>query len=126
MYSISRLIHSKHNAVIQIFHDLNGSHKTPFQALNAATKEQRLWIEAGQSNVRILIDDQIMTSLHAEHWAFEEYKLLPKCHCCAKILNEDVLTNKVDNHLFCSQICADKSYYSLYDRLDDQEEVEFR
>jgi hypothetical protein len=123
MYSVNRLTHDQHGSVIHIERILNGSEFTPFQAVQRACKEQRLWLEGGAKKVRILIDDQVMSFKQAEHWAHEEYKTLPKCFGCAKILGDcNVITHQLNNSLFCSQQCADTNYNELIEKHKNEED----
>lgn len=91
-----------------------------------ASKEARLLREAGAKKVRVLVDDKVMTLKQAELWAEEEYKDLPKCCGCAKIMEEDVITHRLSSDLFCSQSCADRNYSEIIDKLKDEEDVDFR
>jgi hypothetical protein len=105
---------------------MNGLHVTPFQAFQCACKERRLWIEAGVKKVRILVDDKVMITKQAEHWANEEYDSLPKCYGCAKILNGDVYTHQFStSRFFCTQECADRDYVEEVEKLKDEEEVDY-
>src|SRR5271157_1695501 len=122
MYTVNRITHPQHGSIIHIERQVNGSEVTPFQAVQCACKERRLWMESGAKKVRILIDDQVMTVKQAEHWATEEYKTLPKCFGCAKILNEDVITHQLCPELFCSQECADRDYNEQIEKLKDEVE----
>lgn len=125
MYSVSRCLHAQHGSVIQIVRDMNGLHLTPFQAVQCACKERRLWIEGGTKKVRILADDQVMSTKQADHWAHEEHSSLPKCEGCAKILNDDVHTHQLSDKFFCSQFCADKNYIEEVEKLKDEEEIDY-
>lgn len=125
MYSVIRFSHPDHGPVIHIKMDMNGSERTPFQAVQSACKERRLWMESGIRRVRILIDHQVMTVKQAEHWAIEEYKIIPKCFGCAKPLNEDVITHQLRSELFCSQECADKDYNEQIENLKDEIEIDY-
>jgi hypothetical protein len=74
MYSVNRFSHERHGSVVLIERVENGSFPTPFQAVQAALRERRLWQEAGTKKVRILVDDQVMSPKQAESWAHDEYK----------------------------------------------------
>ena len=83
-------------------------------------------MESGVKKVRFLIDEQVMSSKQVEHWANEEYKSLPKCEGCAKILDGDIHTHQFSgNKFFCSQICADKDYAEEVEKLKDEEEIDY-
>jgi hypothetical protein len=99
---------------------------TPFQAVQRAFTERRLWQESGTKKVRLLIDGQIMSTKEAERWSNEEYKSLPKCKACAKILDGNVYSHRLCNSgLFCSEDCADKDYLEEVEKLKDEEEIEY-
>lgn len=99
---------------------------TPFQAVQSAMKERRLWIESGVKKVRILVDDKVMSTKQAEHWAHEEYISLPKCEGCAKILDGDIHTHQLSGtKFFCSKVCADRDYIEEVERLKDEEEIDY-
>lgn len=122
MYKVSQQTHEKYGDVIEIVRDDIALHETPFRALNAATTMRRLW---GKGKIRFLIDGQIMTLKQAETWSNEEYKSLPKCEGCAKILSGNLYTHNLShNHVFCSQICADKDYAFQMEKLLDEEECD--
>jgi endogenous inhibitor of DNA gyrase (YacG/DUF329 family) len=126
MYTVIRCSHEKYGAVISIDRDVNGSQLTPFRAVQCACKERRIWLESNTvKKVRILVDGQVMSPKQAEHWAHEEYKSLPKCTGCAKILNEDVHTHRFCPDLFCSQDCADKDYNEWLEKIKDEEEIDY-
>jgi hypothetical protein len=126
MYSVNRLSHERHGSVILIERVENGSLTTPFQAVQASLKERRLWQEAGVKKVRILVDDQVMSAKQAEHWAHEEYKSLPKCYGCAKILNGDIHTHRLSRgNFFCSESCSDKDYLEEVEKMKDEEEIDY-
>jgi hypothetical protein len=124
MYVVSREMHHSYGPLVSIERDANGSAKTPFQAVQCACKEARLLREAGAKKVRVLIDDKIMTLKQAEQWSDKEYKSLPKCSYCAKIMEEDVFTHRLSSDLFCSQLCADRDYSERIDKLKDEEDCE--
>lgn len=126
MYTVTRCSHEQHGTVISIERDVNGSELTPFRAVQCACKERRLWLELGTvKKVKILVDGQVMSPKQAEHWAHEEYKSLPKCTGCAKILDGDVITHRLCANLFCSQDCADKDYNERLEILKDEEEIDY-
>jgi hypothetical protein len=126
MYSVNRIIHERHGSVVQIERTENGSLLTPYQAVNRAIHERRLWMESGIKKVRILVDEQVLTPKQAEFWANEEYKSLPKCEGCAKILNGDVVCHQLSgSKLFCSTVCADKDYLEEVEKRKDEEEIDY-
>src|SRR5579864_3301035 len=126
MYSVTRHSHERHGSVVLIERVENGSLPTPFQAVQAALKERRLWQEAGTKKVRILVDDQVMSAKQAEHWAHEEYKSLPKCYGCAKILNGDIHSHRLSRgNFFCSEHCSDQNYLEEVEKMKDEEEIDY-
>lgn len=126
MYSVNRVTHQLYGSIVAVERQENGSFDTPSRAVQAAIKERRLWKESGQKKVRILIDDQILTPNQAESWAHEEYKTLPKCKGCAKILSENLYTHQLcRSGFFCSQDCADKDYTEEIEKLKDEEEIDY-
>ena len=125
MYNVVRQNHSKYGNVIEIARDDAGESQTPFQASNKAIMMRRLWRESDGGKVRILIDGKVLTVAQTEQWSNEEYKSLPKCEACAKILRGDVYTHKFcGSNLFCSQACADKDYNYHMEKLNDEEECD--
>ena len=124
MYSVKRITHQSYGAVIAIERVVNGSVKTPFQAVQCACKEIRLWRESGIKKVRILIDEQVLSIKQAEAWSDEEYDSLAKCSGCATIMEEQIYTHQLCPYFFCSQVCADRDYSERVDKLKDEEEVE--
>lgn len=126
MYSVNQLTHQRYGSVIHIERAENGSLMTPFQAVNAALKERRIWMESGTPKVRILVDNQVLTPKQAERWANEEYKSLPKCEGCAKILNGDIYTHRLSStKVFCSETCSDRDYDEEVEKLKDEEEIDY-
>lgn len=125
-YTVSRQIHERHGHVIIIERTEEVGQITPFQAVDHACKEQRLWQEEGVKKVRLLMDEQVMSHKQAGKWAHEEYQTLPKCHVCAKVLGGEIYTHQFcDSHLFCSNDCADKDYLEEMEKLKDEEEVDY-
>lgn len=126
MYSVNKIIHEQYGSVIHIERAENGSLTTPFQAVNQAVHARRLWLESGEKKVRILIDNQIMTPKQAEHWANTEYRSLPKCEGCAKILDGEVYNHQFSGgKLFCSTVCSDKDYMEEVEKRKDEEEIDY-
>lgn len=126
MYSVNRITHDRHGPVIHIDRQMNGSCETPFHAVNLAIRERRLWTEAGTKKVRILVDEQVMSPKQAEHWANEEYKSLPKCEGCAKILDDHIFNHQLSKEkFFCSQLCADRDYNEELEKRKDEEEIDY-
>lgn len=67
-----------------------------------------------------------MSLKQAEHWAYEEYKALPKCKTCAQILDGNVYSHQLcRSGLFCSASCADKDYLEEVEKLKDEEEIDY-
>ncbi len=126
MYSVNRFTHDQHGSVIHIERTVNGSELTPFQAVQRACKERRLWLEGGAKKVRILVDEMVMSPKQAEHWAREEYASLPKCDGCARVLVEgDIHQHRLSLKRFCSSECSDKDYNEWLDKQKDEEEIEY-
>jgi hypothetical protein len=104
----------------------NGKYPTPFQAYQRALTERRLWQELGTKKIKFLVDGQIMSPKQAEKWSHDEYKSLPKCKGCAKILIGELYTHRLsDSGFFCSQDCADKDYFEEMEKLKDEEEIDY-
>lgn len=83
-------------------------------------------MESGIKKVRILVDDKVMSPKQAEHWAAEEYRGLPKCEGCAKILNDDVHQHQLSGtKFFCSKNCADQDYTEEIEKRKDEEEIDY-
>lgn len=125
MYNVIPKAQTSYGAIVSIERDEDGIVKTPFLAIQLVCKEARLLREAGATKVRFFIDDKIMTLKQAEQWADEEYKSLPKCSYCAKLMEEDVFTHQLCSNLFCSQICSDKDYTEITDKQNDEYECDF-
>lgn len=126
MYSVNRHTHERHGHVVHIERSENGSFSTPFQAVQGALKERRLAKESGLKKIRILVDEQAMSPKQAEHWAHEEYKSLPKCEGCAKILNGEIFNHQLSkDKFFCSQECSDRDYNEEVEKRKDEEEIDY-
>jgi hypothetical protein len=126
MYKVSNIEHADYGKVVVIEADDNGDLKEPFYAWQRALTQQRLWREQGAKRVRFLIADQVMNAQEVEHWSHEEYKNLPKCGECGKILGGDVHTHQLcGSDVFCSQSCADENYHQAIERLKDEEEIDY-
>lgn len=125
MYSVTAIRHKKYGEVIEVAQAEDGEHPTPFQAVQAAKKERRLMEEAGSKKMKFLVDGKIMTASQAESWANEEYKSLPKCQTCARLLSGDVYTHQLcGSDLFCSQDCADKDFAQKTEIDNDESEFD--
>lgn len=126
MYNIAQKTHPKYGDVVEITRSDLGMFSTPGLACNAAITNRRLWLESGSKKVRILVDDQVLTTAQAQKWADTEHKSLPKCHGCNAILDGLVLTHQLSiDGLFCSASCADKDYKEQVDKLNDEEECDY-
>ena len=125
MYCVNRLTHERHGSVVHIERSLNGSYPTPYRAVNAASRERRLWKESGVKKVRILIDDQVFSPQQAEKWAQQEYQSLPKCAWCVKVLDGNIHTHRLSESFFCSVECSDKDYNEKLEIQKNEEEIEY-
>lgn len=125
MYKVSNQT-TEYGNVVLIEYSEEGI-ETPFFAVQQALKSRRLWRESGATKVRFLVDNRIMSPKELEAWSREEYKSLPKCPICIKILHGDVYTHRLSStDIFCTQACADQDYLEKIERLRDEEEIEFR
>lgn len=125
MYSVSRQIHDRYGNIVEITREEAGQYTSPFDAFRQASRERRQWKTESTDKIRLLVDGQVMTVAQADSWSITEYKSLPKCEECAKILNDDVFTHQLCGcNLFCSQKCADKNYNYIIDNLGDEEEFD--
>ena|ERR1700722_1348085 len=125
MYKIIRKRDENYGNLVIIERVENGE-IDPFFAVQWALKELRLWKESCNSKVRIMIDDQILSINEVKLWEHEEYKNLPKCGECGKILGGDVHTHQLcGSDVFCSQDCASKNYDQETERLKDEEEIDY-
>ena len=125
MYNILKQDHPKYGKVIEVVRIENGIYDFPNQVYNEAKLQRRLWIEEGFKKVRILIDGKVLTVSQTEKWSYDEYKRLPKCKWCCKILEENVFTNTVCDSLFCCTVCADHDTASQMEKMNDEEECEY-
>lgn len=126
MYSVNRVTHEVYGPVVVVDRQENGNQPTPFRAIQRALSERNLWRSEGPKKVRLLVDGKIMSPNQADHWSHEEYKSLPKCKTCAKILDGDVCSHQLcETGLFCSQECADKDYLEEMEKLKDEEEIDY-
>lgn len=122
MYKVEKLKHEEYGRVITITRD--GELETPFAAIRQAKSLYHLWLKEKPGRVRLLIDAQVMSIKHADHWANQEYREIPKCEECAKILGGDVFNHQLTDHLFCSRKCADQNYSYLISLRDEEEECD--
>jgi hypothetical protein len=126
MYKVFNSKHEQYGKVVVIERSDEGLIETPFFAVQAALKNRRLWKEEGAKNIKFLVIDQVMTPFQMESWSREEYRSLPKCVNCAKILGGEVHTHQLcGDSLFCSQDCTDKNYHEKIERLKDEEEIHY-
>ena len=119
MYSLHRENNPQYGPVIQITHQEVGTCETPFQIEQLARKEYLLW-QNEKIQSRFLIDNQIFDINQLERWSYDEYKSLPKCQNCGKILFGEVFSNSFsDSQLFCSKYCSDDDYHRQVAHLND-------
>lgn len=126
MYKVYHSNDEKYGNVIIILHSEDNGLDNPFLAIQEAFRQKRIWSSKDLiSKIRILVNGQIMTHSKAECWAREEYKSLPKCAWCVKILTAEIYTHQLrGDRLFCSQDHADKDYHEEMEHLKDEEEIE--
>lgn len=125
MYSVEKDYTEQYGNVIKINRCTESSFETPFQAFNQALTLLRLWKDGGK--IRFLVNGQILTKKQTEKWSNEEYKSLPKCENCAKILSGSIYTHSLSRgYIFCTQGCADKDYVFKVEQLEDERECDFR
>lgn len=126
MYNVIKNVDSKYGNVIVITTEDVGEFELPFPAINKARVIKRQWETS--KKIRFLVNEQVLSINQLESWAFNEYKSLAKCDICPAILHDkNVFTHPFCNEkLFCSQECADKDYKIHLEKLEDEEECDFR
>jgi hypothetical protein len=123
MYDVSKSISETYGPIISINRVEASEISSPFDAFNIALAMRRLWKDAAK--IRFFIDGQVLTAKQAENWALYEYKSLPKCSECGKILGGSIYTNNIlDGDLYCKQSCADKAYIFQMAKIDSEDEYE--
>jgi hypothetical protein len=126
MYNVNKKIHNKYGNIIEIIREESGEFDSPYSVANKARTMYRILVEETNTKVRILVDEQVLTLTKLTKWADDEYKSLPKCEECGKILSEEVFTHNFSGTaLFCSQNCADKNYHFQMEKMKDEEEIEY-
>jgi hypothetical protein len=126
MYNVNKDTHSKYGNVIVITTEDVGEFELPFHAINKARSLKREWVST--KKIRFLVNEQVLSINQLDSWAHNEYKSLAKCNMCPAILHDkNVFTHPFCNEkLFCSQECADKDYKLYLEKLEDEEECDFR
>jgi len=117
--------HLNYGKTIEIVKDNSMPMITPFQVANKALQMKRLWKEKTKYKIKLLVAGRILTDSQLESWSIEEYKLLPKCEECGKILADQIYTHRLSDHFFCTQLCADRNYDFILEKMNDNEESEF-
>lgn len=124
MYNVTKGGDSKYGNVIIINIEDNGEFELPFAAIQKARAIKREWLNG--KKIKFLINEELYSINQLDSWAHQEYKALPKCESCAKILKDQVYTHPLCGaNLFCTQACADKDHKYLVDKRDGEEEHEF-
>ena len=125
-YNIIKQIDPKYGSLITIDRVDIGEFINPTDAAEKAKSLRIAMVASGSGKVRIFVDGQVMTSNQIGVWAKEEYKSLPKCESCKKILGEDIFTHKLSGtNLFCSSKCSDYDYNYQVDILLDEEDCDY-
>lgn len=126
MYIVSQQKHDEYGNIIEILRDDLGEYQTPFLAVYKAKSLRVQWLKEGALKVRVLVNNQILNINRIDMWANEEYRSLPKCESCAKILTGQIFNHQLsENNLFCSQVCADKDFDYQVERFSDEEECDY-
>lgn len=125
-YSVYRLEHADYGAVIYIERNEDGTHAEAWKAVQVGFKEQRLWKQEGINQIRFLIDDQIMSNQMAEVWAQKEYFDLPKCFYCFQLIKENIFQHPNNEQFFCSKSCSNLDYEQGVEKINNEEECDFR
>jgi hypothetical protein len=123
MYQVNNKTDAQYGNVVIIQTATQGI-ETPFFAMQQALKNKRLWQESGATRIRFLINGEIMSPKEMETWSHKEYKSLPKCPWCYKILGGDVFTHSLSTDIFCKQVCADQDYQDKCERLQDEQDID--
>lgn len=115
-------------------YEVNLSYFNPVDAAMAAFSIKKKWEEEfnlSNVNIYVMTEDNFLilkTKLQYKllNWADEEYKRLPKCKECRKILDRNCNSKEfLDSNVFCSEDCRNKDLASQQERLKDNEETEF-
>lgn len=126
MYSVKKQVHTQYGNVVEIAREELAEFVSPFDAYRKAVKVYKEWKGNTKIKIRVLVDSQVMTLSDADSWSINEYKTLPKCESCGKILDGKVFLHQLSGEkLFCSQDCADKDYVIQVEKSNDNEESEF-
>lgn len=125
MYSVSKQTHPQYGNIVEIIREDTGEFISPFDAYRKVVKLYREWRADKKIKVRVLVDSQVITLAQADSWSINEYKSLPKCEECAKILEGPIFTHQLSGEkLFCSKICADNNYAYIISNRDEEEEFD--
>ena len=101
----------------------------PREAVMAATRVLRAWHELGENDATIAYGDtggftmpfESSTIEAAEEWADRLYEKLPKCAECMELLGKETYRHDFsDDDKFCSERCAEKSYYACSPSDEDE------
>jgi hypothetical protein len=126
MYNVQLQNHEIHGDLILISINESGEYKSPFQAIERAKQLKRIARENGKLKVKLLINEQFLSSKEMEKWAIEEYNLLPKCFHCGSILGMIVFIHSFSgSNLFCTQRCADVDYSDEMNESLEEEEIDY-
>jgi endogenous inhibitor of DNA gyrase (YacG/DUF329 family) len=126
MYDIQFKNHEIYGDIIVISIEENGKYKSPFQAVEQVKQLRRISLEKGKLKVRLLVNEQFLSTKEMEKWAIEEYNLLPKCVQCGSILGTIVFMHSISgSNLFCTQRCADIDFSDEMDKTFEEEEIDY-
>ena len=126
MYDIQFKNHEIHGNTIVISIVENGTHKSPFKAVEQAKSLRRMELEKGKLKIKLLVNEQLLSTKEMEKWAIEEYNLLPKCFRCGSILETIVFIHPFSgSNLFCTQRCADLDHSDEMDKTLEEEEIDY-
>ena len=118
LYSVSLKNNDKYGDFIEVSD--SGDIVSPFDVYNKVCALKNKFKQNNESNLKYLVFGSIMTLSKIKKWANDEYKTLPKCNYCAKLILNDVFTNSLTDKIFCSLECSHIKDREISDKLEEE------
>lgn len=94
---------------------------SPYDVVNKIFSLKTKFKQNSSAKLNYIVFGKNMSFPQVKTWSNEEYKKIPKCGDCAKILEENVFTHSFSDKIFCSENCSNNNYSEISNKFEEEE-----